>query len=724
MLSLCLALCPAPAAAQATDRPAPDTAALQQLLVAEDARGNGRNGLEPLFAALAGSDTLLRRLAVRGLGRMQRPELGRRLLPLLADPDPAIRSEAANAVAQSLRRVPRDTTPADATRLGTREAASALERALAREWDAAAADALGHSLGRLALPDSAAARVAEQAIRGQFEARPSAGLAHGLYTLARARRATGNLSPASVALLRRAALEAPDTMVRRLSLRTLAAADGLDSVTAVRAARDRDDEVRRMVLRGSGSLSPRLRGSLVRRALADPSTIVRVEAIAAARLGDGPPNCAPILAALRDREPYVALTAIDSLGGGCADRRAAAAGLAREADARITRGPPDHRWQRAAHALLALARLDSTAARARLPSAAAAGRAEVRAYAARAAAVVGARPVLLHLAADADRNVQEAAVAGLAATAGHEADSVYLCALGSSGHQVALAAAEALKGTADTAALPALLAAFDKLSATRSENARDPRMAMLERIAELGSAGTAPRVQAYVADYDTAVAALAARTVGGWTGTRVEPRAAPLPIRAEPLARVYLSPDLRLRVTMARSSGGGSFTVRVFSDEAPATAARVVRLVREGFYDGKVFQRVEPGFVIQGGGPDANEYVGDSAFMRDELTMRLHARGTLGISARGRDTGDGQWFINLADNPLLDHEYTVFGRIDGGRAVAERILEGDRIGRVEVVEAARRLETGFLDRTVDAWDAAYASTEFVRWLFGQRRGTR
>jgi cyclophilin family peptidyl-prolyl cis-trans isomerase len=161
-----------------------------------------------------------------------------------------------------------------------------------------------------------------------------------------------------------------------------------------------------------------------------------------------------------------------------------------------------------------------------------------------------------------------------------------------------------------------------------------------------------------------------------------------LPIRVEPLASVFLRPSVRLEVTMAPSSGGGSFTVRLFSDETPATVARVLRLVREGFYDGKVFQRVEPDFVVQGGGPDASEYVGDSLFMRDELTLRMHARGTLGISARGRDTGDGQWFINLVDNPLLDHEYTVFGRIDGGQAVAERILEGDRIARVQVVEVS------------------------------------
>ena len=250
---------------------------------------------------------------------------------------------------------------------------------------------------------------------------------------------------------------------------------------------------------------------------------------------------------------------------------------------------------------------------------------------------------------------------------------------------MALAASEALKGTTDSTALPALLAALDGLTARRSENAKDPRASMLERIAELGSAATAPRLMPYLADFDTTIAAMADTTLTKWTGAPAGARPAPLPIRPEPLASVFLDSGTRLRVTMAPSSGGGSFTVRFFPDEAPATVARVLRLVRERFYDGKVFQRVEPNFVIQGGGPDANEYVGDTAFMRDELVRRTHARGTLGISARGRDTGDGQWFVNLVDNPLLDHEFTIFGRIDGGQAVAERIVEGDRIGRIDVI---------------------------------------
>jgi cyclophilin family peptidyl-prolyl cis-trans isomerase len=306
-------------------------------------------------------------------------------------------------------------------------------------------------------------------------------------------------------------------------------------------------------------------------------------------------------------------------------------------------------------------------------------------YAARAAAAAGYRSPLFRLAQDRDRNVQEAAITGLAATAGHEADSVYLRSLGSSGYQVGLAAAEALKGASRPGVVDTLLAAFDRLSRSRSENARDPRVSMLTRIGELGSAADAARLEAYLADYDTAVAALVATTLSGWRHATVDARPAPLPIRAEPLAAVFLRDGVRLRITMAPSGGGGSFTVLLFPREAPATVARVLRLVRGGWYDGKIFQRVEPNFVIQGGGPDANEYVGDDAFMRDELTLRTHARGTLGISARGRDTGDGQWFINLVDNPLLDHEYTIFGRIDSGQEAAEHILEGDRIARVEVI---------------------------------------
>src|ERR1700682_4886203 len=116
-LGLALAVWPRPGVSQTAVTSPVDTAALQRLLAAEDARGTGPDGLAPLLAPLAGTDTLLRRVATRGLGRFQRPDLGRRLSPSLNDSLPSVRAEAANAVAQSMQGVQRGDTTSDSTRL-------------------------------------------------------------------------------------------------------------------------------------------------------------------------------------------------------------------------------------------------------------------------------------------------------------------------------------------------------------------------------------------------------------------------------------------------------------------------------------------------------------------------------------------------------------------------------------------------------------------------------
>lgn len=129
--------------------------------------------------------------------------------------------------------------------------------------------------------------------------------------------------------------------------------------------------------------------------------------------------------------------------------------------------------------------------------------------------------------------------------------------------------------------------------------------------------------------------------------------------------------------------------LRLLPDEAPATVARVVSLALKGHYDGLTFHRVEPTFVLQGGSPGANEFMGDGPYMRDEPGV-AHNRGTVGISTRGRDTGDGQIFVNLIDSPRLDHAYTVFAVVERGMDVADRVLEGDVMTKVELVDAPRR----------------------------------
>ncbi len=90
--------------------------------------------------------------------------------------------------------------------------------------------------------------------------------------------------------------------------------------------------------------------------------------------------------------------------------------------------------------------------------------------------------------------------------------------------------------------------------------------------------------------------------------------------------------------------------------------------------------------MLQGGSPGANEFVGRPNYIRDEVGLRSHERGTLGISTRGRDTGDSQIFINLVDNYRLDHNYTVFARVVDGMKNVDRIQEGDVMVTVEIIK--------------------------------------
>ena len=123
----------------------------------------------------------------------------------------------------------------------------------------------------------------------------------------------------------------------------------------------------------------------------------------------------------------------------------------------------------------------------------------------------------------------------------------------------------------------------------------------------------------------------------------------------------------------------------LFTTQAPAAVLRFAHLAESGYYNGLTFHRVVPNFVIQGGSPGANEYIGDATFMRDELGQWPHVRGAVGISTRGRDTGDAQIFIDLVDNPRLDHQYTVFAHVLNGMDIVDAILEGDVIEKVEIV---------------------------------------
>jgi cyclophilin family peptidyl-prolyl cis-trans isomerase/HEAT repeat protein len=128
----------------------------------------------------------------------------------------------------------------------------------------------------------------------------------------------------------------------------------------------------------------------------------------------------------------------------------------------------------------------------------------------------------------------------------------------------------------------------------------------------------------------------------------------------------------------------GKIEVHLDVVEAPLTTASFVDLARQGFYDGLVFHRVEPGFVVQGGCPRGDGNGGPGYSLRCEITRRSYGRGAVGMALSGKDTGGSQFFITLQPQPQLDGGYTLFGQVVAGLDVVERIRPGDAIERVEV----------------------------------------
>jgi cyclophilin family peptidyl-prolyl cis-trans isomerase len=253
--------------------------------------------------------------------------------------------------------------------------------------------------------------------------------------------------------------------------------------------------------------------------------------------------------------------------------------------------------------------------------------------------------------------VKEAAITALAKMTGHGDDALYIDALGATRAQAVRAAALALKGSPRADAAAAANRAFDRWVARQIASARDARLALLDAAGRPASDDRPPTER-----HD-------------------------LPPRAVALA---LGADVRLRVTMAPAGGGGSFIVRLRGDNAPFMAARLLALAKTGYYDGLDWHRVEPDFVIQGGSPGSNEYSGWSQYLRDELGAVSHLRGTVGMSTRGHDTGDAQWFVNLRDNQRLNTDYTLFGEVIDGIDVVDGIMEGDVIASIRELPAAPR----------------------------------
>ena len=126
----------------------------------------------------------------------------------------------------------------------------------------------------------------------------------------------------------------------------------------------------------------------------------------------------------------------------------------------------------------------------------------------------------------------------------------------------------------------------------------------------------------------------------------------------------------------------GAIALELFDDDAPSTVDNFLKLARDGFYDGIVFHRVIPDFMIQGGDPTGTGSGGPGYTFADEFNANKVERGALAMANAGPNTNGSQFFIVTAEAcPWLDGKHTVFGRVTNGMDVVDAISSLARDGR-------------------------------------------
>ena len=126
----------------------------------------------------------------------------------------------------------------------------------------------------------------------------------------------------------------------------------------------------------------------------------------------------------------------------------------------------------------------------------------------------------------------------------------------------------------------------------------------------------------------------------------------------------------------------GDIVLEFYTKDAPNTVQNFKELSKRGFYDGLIFHRIVPGFVIQGGDPNTKDNTNRSKWgtggpgwnIKAEFNKNKHSRGALSMArSQDPDSAGSQFFIVLKDSSFLDGQYTVFGRVTQGMDVVDKI---------------------------------------------------
>ena len=159
-----------------------------------------------------------------------------------------------------------------------------------------------------------------------------------------------------------------------------------------------------------------------------------------------------------------------------------------------------------------------------------------------------------------------------------------------------------------------------------------------------------------------------------------------------------------INITMKTSKG--PINIRMFAADAQVTCASFLNLASKGFYDGLVFHRVIPNFMIQGGDPTGSGMGGPGYKFECECKPHLkHDKpGILSMANSGPNTNGSQFFITHVATPWLDGKHTVFGSVTEGQDVVDAIVGGDKIETIEIHDSTDDLFAAHADR-INEWNS-------------------
>jgi peptidyl-prolyl cis-trans isomerase B (cyclophilin B) len=149
-----------------------------------------------------------------------------------------------------------------------------------------------------------------------------------------------------------------------------------------------------------------------------------------------------------------------------------------------------------------------------------------------------------------------------------------------------------------------------------------------------------------------------------------------------------LSVDTAKKYEATIETSRGTIVVELFAKDAPKTVSNFVFLAQEGFYDGTIFHRVIPDFMIQGGDPTGTGRGGPGYRFEDETkgNPNKHKPGSLSMANAGPNTNGSQFFITHVKTDWLDGKHTVFGQVKSGQEIVDAVKQGDTIKSVTIQE--------------------------------------